>query len=172
MTPINGKGKGKGKGKSKGKGKGKAYYTGWFFAGWWFDLFNLALLASEMVLDCGATETAGGLEAVQDFIKGIFENFSEAQVQIDPEDRPWFRFANGDWGQALSRAWVFTPLGWLGIYVLDAPNIPVLAGMSWLDNHDLSFRRNVLEFFGEDGSSNQMPLRVAPSGHRILNVTE
>ena len=125
-----------------------------------------------MVLDCGATETAGGLEAVQDFIKGIFENFSEAQVQIDPEDRPWFRFANGDWGQALSRAWVFTPLGWLGIYVLDAPNIPVLAGMSWLDNHDLSFRRNVLEFFGEDGSSKQMPLRVAPSGHRILNVTE
>ena len=123
-----------------------------------------------MVLDCGATETAGGLEAVHEFIQGIFESFAEATCQIDTEDRPWFRFANGDWGQGLSRAWVFTPLGWLGIYVLDAPNIPVLAGMSWLESHDLSFRRNELEFYSEDGSSKPMALRRAPSGHRVLNV--
>ena len=157
--------KGKSKSKSKGKGKGKSY-----FAGWWFDLFDLTLLAAEMVLDCGATETAGGTEAVQEFIKGIFDSFSEAKCEIDAEDRPWFRFANGDWGQALSRAWIFTPLGWLGIYVLDAPNIPVLAGMSWLENHDLSFRRNELELRGEDGSSKTMPLRKTSSGHRVLNV--
>ena len=123
-----------------------------------------------MVLDSGATETAGGLEAVQEFLEGMYESFAEASCMIDVEDRPWFRFANGNWGQALSRAWVYTPLGWLGIYVLDAPNIPVLAGMNWLDNHDLSFRRNVLEFFDEDGSSKPMPLRVSPAGHRILNV--
>ena len=160
------KGRLKGKSKSKGKGKGKSYFAGW----WYGDLLNLTLLASEMVLDSGATETAGGLEAVQEFIEGMYESFAEASCMIDVEDRPWFRFANGNWGQALSRAWVYTPLGWLGIYVLDAPNIPVLAGMSWLASHDLSFRRNELEFFGEDGSSKTMQLRVTPAGHRILNV--
>ena len=37
-------------------------------------------------------------------------------------------------------------MGWLSIYTLEAENVPALAGMNLLENHDISFRRN--EFFG------------------------
>ena len=33
---------------------------------------------------------------------------------------------------------MFTPAGYLGIYLVDADDAPVLTGMDWLDNQELS----------------------------------
>ena len=78
------------------------------------------------VLDCGATETAGGVEAVQILVDAVKQGFSDSRVEVDALDRPWFRFANGHWGRALSRVWLLTPVGWISIYTLEAQNVPVL----------------------------------------------
>ena len=83
-----------------------------------------------------------GVEAVQILVDAVTQGFSDSRVEVDSLDRPWFRFANGHWGRALSRVWLLTPLGWISIYTLEAENVPVLAGMNLLENHDISFRRN------------------------------
>ena len=85
---------------------------------------------------------------------------------MDSLDRPWFRFANGHWGRALSRVL----LGWTSIYTLEAQNVPVLAGMNLLENHDISFRRNELLVYDGEGPARSVPSRRSSSGHRILNL--
>ena len=129
-------------------------------AAWGFDseLFETVVLHADVVLDCGATETAGGVEAVQ------------ILVEVNSLDRPWFRFANGHWGRALSRVWLLTPMGWISIYTLEAENVPVLAGMNVLQNHYISFRRNEFLVYDAEGHARSVPLRRSPSGHRILNL--
>ena len=103
------------------------------------------MLRADVVLGCGATETAGGVEAVQILVDAVTQGSPGSRVGVDSLDRPWFRFANGHWCMALSRVWLLTPLGWISIYTLEAENVPFLAGMNLLENHDISFRRN--EFF-------------------------
>ena len=110
------------------------------------ELFETVVLQAVVVLDCGATETAGEVEAVQILVDAVKQGFSDSRVEVDSLDRPWFRFANGHWDRALSRVWLLTPMGWISIYTLEAENVPVLAGMNLLDNHVFSFRRN--EFLG------------------------
>ena len=94
---------------------------------WGFDseLFETVVLQADVVLDCGATETAGGVEAVQILVDAVKQGFSDSRVEVDSLDRPWFRFANGHWGRALSRVWLLTLMGWISIYTLEAENVPV-----------------------------------------------
>eukprot|EP00959_Pyramimonas_sp_CCMP1952_P003532 74348-Pyramimonas_sp.AAC.1 len=122
------KGKSFAKGGSKGKSKkGKVHYIGGIFC---MDMIlSLSCPSStEIVLDCGATTTAGGGDAVEKLFSAVAEKFPDAKIEVNASDRPWFKFANGQWGQALSKVWLFAPIGWLGIYLLDADEVPVLAG--------------------------------------------
>ena len=82
----------------------------------------------------------------------------------------WTGFADGPWRRALSRVWLLTPVGWISIYTLEAENVPVLAGMNLLENHDISFRRNEFLVYDAEGHTRSVPLRRSPSGHRILNL--
>ena len=75
-------------------------------------------------------------------------------------NRPWFRFANGHWSRALSRVWLLTPLGWNSIYTLEAENVPVLAGMNLLENHDISFRRNEFLVHDAERTCTQCPIET------------
>ena len=134
------------------------------------ELFETVVLQADVVLDCSATETAGGVEAVQILVDAVTQGFSDSRVDVDSLDRPWFRFANGHWGRALSRVWFLTPMGWISIYTLEAENVPVLACMNLLVNHDISFRRNEFLVYDADGQVRSVPLRRSPSGHRILNL--
>ena len=157
------------KGSSKrGKNGSRTFYLG---AAWSFDseLFETMVLQADVVLDCGATETAGGVEAVQILVDAVTQGFPYSRVEVDSLDRPWFRFADGHWSRALSRVWLLTPLGWISIYTLEAENVPVLAGMNLLENHDISFKRNEFLVNDAEGQVRSVPLRRSPSGHRILN---
>ena len=120
--------------------------------------------------DCGATETAGGVEAVQVLVDAVKQGFSDSRVEADSLDGPWFCYANGQWSRALSRVWLLTPMGWTSIYTLEAENVPVLAGMILLENHDISFRRNEFLVCDAEGHARSVPLRRSPTGHRILNL--
>ena len=59
------------------------------------------VLQADVVLDCGATGPAGGVEAVQILMDALKQGFSDSRVEVDSLDRPWFRFENGHWGRAL-----------------------------------------------------------------------
>ena len=136
------------------------------------------MLQADVVLDCGATETAGGVEAVQIVVDAVTQGFSDSRVEVDYLDRPWFRFANGHWNKALSRVWLLAPLGWIIISTLKAENVPVLAGMNLLENHDISFRRN--EFLVSDAQcsiealsvmSSNSELAVIGTAHRVVSLS-
>ena len=75
---------------SKGSGKGgkngsRTFYLG---AAWGFDseLFETVVLQADVVLDCGATETAGGVEAVQMLVDAVKQGFSDSRVEVDSLD--------------------------------------------------------------------------------------
>ena len=101
-------------------------------AAWSFDseLFETVVLQADVVLDCGATETACGL------VDAVTQGFPHSRVEVDSLERPRFRFANGHWSRALSRVWLLAPLGWISIHTLEEENVPVFAGMNLLENHE------------------------------------
>ena len=154
---------------SKGSGKGSQNGSRTFYLGG-SELFETVVLQADVVLDCGATETAGGVEAVQILVDAVKQGSPDSRVEVDSLGRPWFRFAYDHWGKALSRVWLLTPMGWISIYTLEAENVPVLAGMNLLENHDISFRRNEFLVYDAEGHARSVPLRRSPSGHRILNL--
>ena len=89
---------------SKGSGKGgkngsRTFYLG-ASSGFDSELFETVVLQADAVLDCGATETAGGVEAAQILVVAVKQGFSDSRVEVDSLDRPWFCFANGHWGRA------------------------------------------------------------------------
>ena len=130
---------------SKGSAKGGKQWTSHVLFGSCFGVlilncFETVVLQADVVLDCGATETAGGVEAVQILVDAVKQGFSDSRVEVDSLDRPWFRFANGHWSRALSRVWLLTPMGWISIYTLEAENVPVLASMNLLEESRYPFQ--------------------------------
>ena len=142
----------------------RTFYLG---AAWNFDseLFETVVFQADVVLDCGATESAGGVEAAQILVDAVTQGFPDPRVEVDSLDRPWFRFANGHWDRALSRVWLLIPMGWISTYTLEAENVPVLAGMNLLENHDISFRRNQFLVYDAEGHARSAPSRRSPSSH-------
>ena len=67
-----------------------------------YELFEAVVLQADIVLDCGATQAASGVEAVQVLVDAVTKGFPDSRVEVDCLDRPWFRFANGHWCRALS----------------------------------------------------------------------
>ena len=161
----------------KGSGKGSRNGSRTFYLGaaWSFysELFETVVLQADVVLDCGATETAGGVEAGQMLVDSVTPGFPDSRVEVDSLDRPWFRFVEGHWSRA-------THMGWITIYTLEAENVPVLAGMILLENHDISFRRNEFLVCDAEGHVRSVPLRRSPSGsefavkgaaHRVVSLS-
>ena len=56
---------------------------------WSFDseLFETVVLQADVVLDCGATETSGGVEAVQILVDAVTQSFPDSRVVVDTLDR-------------------------------------------------------------------------------------
>ena len=73
-------------------------------------------------------------------------------------------------GQGSLKSLVLTPLEWISIYTFESENLPVLAGMNLLENHEISFRQNEFLVYDAEGHARSVPLRRSPSGHRILNL--
>ena len=73
-----------------------------------------------MVVDTGATQTAGGVEAVANFLDALRQYFGVVAWHTDTLDRPWFWSGNGWLLQALDRLCVVTVVGLVWIYLLDA----------------------------------------------------
>lgn len=83
----------------------------------------------EAIIDTGATASAGGSSAVTQLCAAISKSQPNAQISVFQGDRPWFRYGNGKWGQAMFRVSIKIPPKEISIFALPAPNVPVLVGM-------------------------------------------
>ena len=77
--------------------------------------------AGKAIVDCGATESIGGIRALESMGKLV----GQEQNSIGPDDRPWCTFENGGRKQAMPGATFHMITGRRpgkdNFYVLDAP---------------------------------------------------
>ena len=165
--------KGKGKGKSK---KGKSYYAEeWDDTAYMLDdyvIHELLLAANNpyhlgcVLLDTGATQSAGGDYAVKELAKKMEQKGAKVS---EAKEKPWFRYADGKWSQALGR----TDIEWddfkLKIYRIEA-DTPILLGADFFSKN-----RAIIDY--DEGTMTlekghyKFPLLVTPAGHRAWDVT-
>lgn len=132
------------------------------------------------VLDLGATETVGSLEALETLMALRSQAAGQAeQVEVfyGPSSQKPFRFGNG--GVQLSSSYVLIPqkLGdqtvLLGLYTIDAEQVPILLGMKTLVKLgaviDVSGRWMVLASVSPEV---KIPLAKSRAGHLLVNLTE
>ena len=89
------------------------------------------------VLDTGATETVGSLDALQ-YVMDVRQSlFGNEVVQVDPNKCKSFRFGNGE--SDSSKSYVLLPqmvgenYTSLGVYAMDVPDIPILIGIKTME---------------------------------------
>ena len=137
------------------------------FVAW--NLMLTMMSAAKMVVDTGATQTAGGVEATANFLDALRGYCGVVAWHTDTHDRPWFRFGNGLWLQALGRLYVETVVGSVGIYLLDAEGVPILLGGDLLDElgADISYNRGTATMCNVTGEP--VINLEAVGGHRLLD---
>ena len=127
------------------------------------------------VLDTGATETVGSMDALDRILSVRQERFGEEEVYIEPSQNKEFKFGNGQTRTAASFVHVPQTIGnqktTLGVYALDVPQIPVLLGIKTLkrlgaiidvDSETLEFKKR---FPGM-----QVQLICGQNGHLLLDL--
>ena len=89
--------------------------------------------AGKAIVDCGATRSIGGVTALE----SLGRLLGPEQISMDFTQRPWFTFGNGSRQQTMSRATFQVTAGLrtgkVNIYVLDAPNTPILLSIEALE---------------------------------------
>ncbi|CAK0814911.1 unnamed protein product [Prorocentrum cordatum] len=129
------------------------------------------LAPSEAMVDCGASASAGGERAVQALIAAVAAANPQARIEINQNERPWFRFGDNKWGKALYKVSVaFEPGFVLGIFAL-SPGIPlVLLGMTALESWPaiVNFRTGEAVIRGQLVQLRKTPVK----GHCILDLVK
>ena len=117
------------------------------------------------VIDTGATVSAGGKRAVQELVTELAKTRPDLKVTI-AEDRPWFRYGSGKWGQALFKVKLTTGGISFELYSLPSENVPVLVGMRELDQMNVILNcktRNAII------SGKPCVLQATSKGHAVLD---
>ena len=210
------KGKSKGKGKKgfwmeaqawfKGRGKGKAKDFPRSVNAYTSDLYLSGLelaealefhsvrasppLASEGMLDCGATASAAPEAVVQSLISPVLSHDKAARVEVEQYSRPHFRFGNGKWGEALCVHLCRNMSGqvsWSSLYALPNPDsynqnpldtsalVPVLVGMDFLGKDGVGMMIDFhtgLAMNTKDASPQIFQLMRNHKGHFILDIAQ
>ena len=124
------------------------------------------LAEGESIIDTGATASAGGQWAVQQLCTAVMRAAPDATMEVFASDRPWFRFGNGKWGQALYRVQLQRGDVVVSIFALPSPGVPVLTGMrdlmQWSTILNCSNGRGIIH-------GNMCTLRMTRKKHMVLN---
>lgn len=139
--------------------------------------FSLNERLKYAVVDTGATETVGSLDALDVIMKCRSTLFRHEPITIDPHAHKQFRFGNGQTRQSESLVYVpqqvnGRPTG-LGVFALDVPEIPVLLGIKTLRRLGaiLNTRYDTVEFSSLFPGV-IIPLTRGRNGHMLLNLVE
>ena len=136
------------------------------------------------MLDCGATASAAPDLAVQGLIQTILKHDSGARVDIQPYMRPFFRFGNGKWGQALYRTTISSNVSGqhreFSLYSLPNPEdpspknlVPILIGMDHIGSGGMQMMVDFSLGYVIDGVDTEpeiYQLNTNNKGHFIYDV--
>eukprot|EP00974_Lingulodinium_polyedra_P020776 2010358-Lingulodinium_polyedra.AAC.1 len=142
---------------------------------------NVYLLDSEAerrgkgLLDCGATDSVGGYQAVEDLMPMATQERGQDAVQVDLKDQPVYRFGNGGQMQCLSKAYIqVSPQGCLSqmdIHALPTPNVPVLISRKSLRALQATVNfANGRAVFGAIDPQAVVQLEESPGGHLWMDL--
>ncbi|CAK9056929.1 unnamed protein product [Durusdinium trenchii] len=88
-----------------------------------------AIRPEEAIIDSGATVSAGGETAVKNLLHSLAQSRPDLSLTVVTEDRPYFRYGSGSWGQASYKVKLHFGSITLQLYALPSPGVPVLLGM-------------------------------------------
>ena len=86
------------------------------------------------MIDTGATETVGSLEAVEQIMKTRFAVFGQERIGLDVNKNNRFKFGNAQ--ERSAECYLLLPQvikgqsTQLGVYTLDVPGVPILLGVA------------------------------------------
>ncbi len=127
------------------------------------------------VIDTGATETVGSLEAIEYIMNSRSSRFPNEKVGVDVSRRKRFRFGNAEERQAESFLVLPQTVGGLktslGVYTLDVPGVPVLLGIKTMEKLGaiVNVASRTLEFQSVFPGL-KIPLVKAQNGHLLLDL--
>ena len=127
------------------------------------------------LLDCGATDSVGGYQSVEDLMGVATEECGDGAVRLDLKDQPIYRFGNGGEMQCLSKAYIqVRPLGCLSqmdIHALPTPNVPVLISRKSLKALQATVNfANGRAVFGAIDKERVVQLEESPGGHLWMDL--
>ena len=127
------------------------------------------------VVDTGATETVGSLEAIEHIMLRRRERFGPEEIGIHPSKQKRFKFGNAQ--ERTSESFLVLPQSIngiptsLGIYTLDVPGVPILLGIKTMKK--LGALINVVEpslVFTKVFPGVRIPLIRGQNGHLLLDL--
>ena len=127
------------------------------------------------VVDSGATETVGSLDALEAVVSMRRRQYGLENVQVFPEAKRNFRFGNGQQQRATSFVEVPQTLNGravaLGVYALDVPRVPILLSIRTLKRLGsvIDFEKKTIVFKAIDPGVT-IALHESASGHLLLDL--
>ena len=129
------------------------------------------------VVDTGATETVGSLDALDAVMTERSLIFGNESIKVESEKKKNFKFGNAQTHRAESLVYLPQRFGnqttALGVYALDVPNIPVLIGIRTLRRlgAKIDTAHDTIEFCHVFPGV-QVPLLRGRNGHLLLNLCQ
>lgn len=127
------------------------------------------------VIDSGATETVGSLDAVEAIMAARSEVFGQETVGIDPKRKKRFKFGNAQ--ERFAESYLLLPQKCedkpfsLGLYTLDVPMVPVLIGVKTMKRLGAVLDVGKTEImFTKVFPGIRIPLIEGKNGHLLLDL--
>ena len=129
------------------------------------------------MIDCGATESLGGIAALENLARLNAKKYGTSKMRIDRHDRPTYSFGNGESakvdGRATFEVEAAGSLGTIDSHGIDAKGVPML-----LSSKALKKMGAVINF--ENGQAKFMKLHpekivqleASSTGHWLLDLSE
>ena len=127
------------------------------------------MMASEGLVDTGATATAGGQTAVERLCAAVVATRPDARILVQEHERPYFRYGSGKWRRALYKVEIVCDQSVFAVYALPSEGVPVLIGMRELKVMDVllgcASGRCLI-------AKKMFPLRSTPKGHLVMDIVK
>ena len=137
-------------------------------------LSKKCILEGKAVVDCGATESIGGYEAIQALVEARRQQ-GDDRVRVDLQNRPVYSFGNGQKERVLSQVAVGIQVDGdkseFRVHALSAEGVPLLASIAALRSLGavIDFDTGVA-LFRKARNPRPVQLERAPSGHLLLDL--
>ncbi|CAK0831936.1 unnamed protein product, partial [Prorocentrum cordatum] len=127
------------------------------------------------IIDSGATNTIGGIEAIEN-LNEILAKRGHPPMEIDLNDRPVFKFGNGEVKRVLCKVKFSLLVGGtkvsIMVHAVEAPGIPILVSIETLNNLGavIDFEASV-GIFKRIDSTEMISFPRSRTGHLLIDLT-